>query len=70
MRFTRQLQEAFRSILARAAALSVVLDVRTLSFCDGQPGMRELARIIFKTGQKIPSREKLILRRTCREVQS
>ena len=48
--FRRQLPVAARSKVARAAALSVALDMRLLSFCDGQPGMHEFTRTIFEMG--------------------
>ena len=56
-RFQRQLTLAARSKAAQAAALHVYLDVRTLSYCDGQSGMRHFAQTIFETGQSVPENE-------------
>ena len=48
--------------VAHAAAHAVELDIRPLSFCDGNPGMRQFEKAIFKLGQNVPVIERKYLK--------
>ena len=44
----------FREETSRAAAMAVILDLRTISFAENQEGIAQYAKSVFTAGQTVP----------------
>ena len=59
VRFLTSLPVRAKTWVAHAAPLTVALDIRPLSFCNGHPGMREFKKTIFELRQNVPVIERI-----------